>query len=250
MNYLTYGDKKNKSIVLIHGMATTALLNYERILPFLEDYYVVLVQVDGHIEENENVLVSMQAACTDVEEYIKSKLEGEVFCLGGFSMGATMAVEIAGRENIKVSRLFLDAAFLTKMGLVLTWSYKRIFWSSLNWLIKGHKVPVFILDNVMGKGNRAVIEMLFYGVKKATIYNACQEIYTYEVPAEMKRFDGKAMFIYGSNEPYPKKSAMLLKSYIPCIQIKEIKNMGHGQYIMTHPKKYAEMLINFMEGEY
>lgn len=247
MNYLTFGNKKNKSILLIHGMATTALFNYEKILPFLSDYYIVLVQVDGHIEENENVLISMKTACSEIEEYIKSELEGEVFCLGGFSMGATMAVEIAGRDSIKIGRLFLDAAFLTKMGPILTWAYKRIFWLSIDWLIKGHKVPDFILDNVMGKGNRAVIEMLFYGVKKATIYNACQEIYTYEVPDKIKKFGGKALFIYGSNEPYPKKGAKLLKDYIPVIEIKEIENMGHGQYIITHPEEYSNIILNFME---
>lgn len=56
MNYLTYGDKNNKSIVLIHGMATTAKMCYERILPFLQEYYVVLVEVDDHIPGDDRFL--------------------------------------------------------------------------------------------------------------------------------------------------------------------------------------------------
>lgn len=34
MNYLTYGNKNNKVLVFIHGMASTALLCYESILPY------------------------------------------------------------------------------------------------------------------------------------------------------------------------------------------------------------------------
>lgn len=246
MNYLTYGDKNNKSIVLIHGLATTATLCYERILPFLQDYYVVLVEVDGHTPGNDSTLVSIADACSDIERYIKTELCGKVYCLGGFSMGGTMAIEIMGRGNVNIDHVFLDAAFITKMGPVLTKMYSFIFWSAINWLIKGHSVPKFIMDVMMGKDNRAVIDMLYMGVKKETIYNACQYVYTYSIPENAKDFSGKILFIYGSNEPYPRKGATLLKKCFPGAQTKEIEGMGHGQYIMVNSKGYAEELLNFL----
>ncbi len=50
MNFLCFGDKNNKSILFIHGMASTAMLCYEPILKRLSDYYVILAEVDGHSE--------------------------------------------------------------------------------------------------------------------------------------------------------------------------------------------------------
>lgn len=246
MNYLTYGDKNNKSIVLIHGMATTAKMCYERILPFLQEYYVVLVEVDGHIPGDDRPLISLADACTDVERYIEDELGGEAYCLGGFSMGGTMATEIMARGNVNIECVFLDAAFLTKMGPMLTRLYKFIFWSAISWLIKGHSVPKFMMDIMMGKDNSAVIDMLYTGVKKETIYNVCQDVYTYSIPEKIKDFSGKVLFIYGSNEPYPRKGAALLKKSFQGLQTKEIEGMGHGQYIMVNPKEYAEELLTFL----
>ena len=50
MNFLCFGDKSKKSILFIHGMASTAMLCYEPILKRLSDYYVILAEVDGHSE--------------------------------------------------------------------------------------------------------------------------------------------------------------------------------------------------------
>jgi len=249
LKYLTYGDKRKKSIVLIHGMATTAPLCYERIIPYLDYYYVVLVQVDGHIEGDFAPLLSVEDACTDIERYITTELGGNVFCLSGFSMGGTMAVEIAGRGNVGIEKLFIDAAFLTQMGTGQKWLYKRIFWSSIKWLSMGFGIPDFLLDAVMGEDNRAVIQMLYKGVCKKTIYNACEYVYTYSIREEMRNYSGDAMFIYGQNEPYPRRSAALLKSFLPSLQINEIRNMGHGQYLFSQPEQYANLLLDFMEGK-
>ena len=70
MNYLTYGNKQNKAIVLIHGMASTALLCYEPILKYLENYYIVLVEVDGHSKNVKGDLLSLKDCCDAIEKYI------------------------------------------------------------------------------------------------------------------------------------------------------------------------------------
>ena len=111
MNCLTYGNKKDKAIVLIHGMASTALLCYEPILKYLENYYIVLVEVAGHSENVKGNLLSRKDCCDDIEKYINENLDGHIHGLCGFSMGATMAVELIGRGNISVDKTVLDAAF-------------------------------------------------------------------------------------------------------------------------------------------
>lgn len=246
MNFLTYGDKSKPAILFIHGMASTALLCYEPILRYFEDYYVVLAEVDGHSDQCDELL-DLSDNCSEIEKYVADNLHGRLFCLSGFSMGGTMAVEIAGRGKIDISKLHLDAAFLTKMG-ILTKPYEFVFCKAIAWMIKGKKIPRFLMDSFMGKDNRSVAEMLYTGVTPGSIKSACEFIYKYDMPENMRKFKGDTVFWYGENEAYPKKSAVLLKKYLPDMKIKVFPGMGHGQYLHEHSKEYAMELNAFLRA--
>lgn len=55
------------------------------------------------------------------------------------------------------------------------------------------------------------------------------------------------MFWRGSKEQYPRKSAALLKKYLPDLTDVEIENMGHGQYLHEHSEEYAGKLIEYLQ---
>ena len=250
MNYLTYGDKNNKPIVLIHGMATTALTCFGPMLDYLEDYYVVLVQVDGHIPGNDGVLTSFNEACADIERYIQTEFGGRVYCIGGLSMGASMTVEILGRNNIKADYVFIDAAFIVKMGPVMSRVYTSLFVFFSEWIKKGHAIPKFVYDKIydsmFGKGNRGIVNDFYKDIKKETIKTVCGFVYNYSMHDEIKNYDGKAIFIYGEHEPYARKGAKLLKSYLPSLEIKEFEGMGHGQLLHSFPVEWVDELLSIL----
>ena len=245
MNFLTFGDKENQSVMFIHGMASTAKLCYGPLLEYLKDYYVILAEVDGH-SDSLGELESLADNCTEIENFIIENLNGELYCLSGFSMGGTMAVEIVGRGNVSISKVLLDAAFLTKMG-VLTKLYEEIFCKGISRMQRGKKIPKPLMDFIMGKDNNSVVEMLYPGVTSKTITSACEYVYKYEIPEKIKEYTGPVEFWYGSNELYPKKSAALLKKYLPQLKETMFENMGHGQYLHEHSAKYAEKIIDYMK---
>ncbi len=246
MNFLCFGNKNNKSILFIHGMASTAILCYEPILKQLSDYYVILAEVDGHSEQTEE-LVSLGKNCDEIENYIINNLSGNLYCLSGFSMGATMAVEIIGRGNINVTKTHLDAAFLTKMGL-LAEPYQYVFCKAIKRIQNGKVIPKFMMDAVMGKDNNSVIEMLYQKITSNTIKRACEFVYKYSIPENIRNYKGTVLFWRGSNELYPRKSAALLKRYLPDLIDVEIENMGHGQYLHEHSEEYARKLIEYLQS--
>ncbi len=244
MKFLTFGDKKKNSILFIHGMASTAMLCYGPILKYLEDYYVVLAEVDGH-SDGLGELTSLGKNCSEIENFVAENLSGRLYCLSGFSMGATMAVEIIGRGNIVVDKVHLDAAFLIKMGF-LAKPYTFVFCKAIGRMKKGKSIPKFLMDSVMGKGNNSVAEMLYGGVTSNTIRNSCAFVYTYHIPDHIRNYTGSVLFWRGENERYPKKSAALLKTYIPTLADVEFENMGHGQYLHEHSADYAKRLIEYL----
>jgi len=246
MNFLCFGDKNNKSILFIHGMASTAMLCYEPILKQLSGYYVILAEVDGHSERT-GELVSIENDCDEIENYIADNLSGSLYCLSGFSMGATMAVEIIGRGNVTVAKTHLDAAFLTKMGF-LTKPYEYIFCKAIKRMQSGKTIPKLIMDAVMGKDNNSIVEMLYPNITSNTIKNACEFVYRYSIPENIRNYKGTVLFWRGSNEQYPGKSVALLKKYLPAIIDVEIENMGHGQYLHEHSDEYARKLVEYLQS--
>ena len=246
MNFLSFGDKNNQSILFIHGMASTAMLCYEPILKMLPDYHVILAEVDGHSERT-GELISVENDCDEIEHYILDNLSGHLYCLSGFSMGATMAVEIIGRGNVNVAKTHLDAAFLTKMGL-LSRPYEYVFCKAIKRIQNGKAIPKFMMDAVMGRDNRSVIEMLYQNITPNTIKCACEFVYQYSIPENIKNYKGTVLFWRGSNEQYPRKSAALLKKYLPTMMDVEIEHMGHGQYLHEHRDEYASKLIEYLQS--
>jgi hypothetical protein len=55
------------------------------------------------------------------------------------------------------------------------------------------------------------------------------------------------VFWHGSSELYPRKSAKLLKEYLPQMQVEVFRGFGHGQFLNEHPDEYLQKLKKFMK---
>ena len=248
MNFITFGNRNNKSILFIQGLASTADLCFKPLLPYLQDYFVIFCELDGHYGTDPKDLTSMEETINSIESYILNELKGSVYGLCGFSMGGTIAVELIGRGNISASKVLLDAAITAELGLMarpLTCAF--IIGTSR---IKNKKpIPKFLLDKIMGKDNLSVIEMMYPKISKNTIKNACKFIYHYKVPENLSKFSNPIMFWRGSEEPIPAKSEKILREYLPQMKTEVFEGMGHGQFLHDHPKEYAEKLKIFLENK-
>lgn len=99
------------SLLLIHGMANTSDL-FDPLLQYLKDYYVIVVELDGHSAKEKGTFISVSDAAEKIERYVKENIEGRLFGLLGFSLGGTIATELISRRKIEVDRTVLDAAFV------------------------------------------------------------------------------------------------------------------------------------------
>lgn len=247
MNYLEYGPEDGKAVMLVHGLCSTAEQCYGPIVgPLVEaGYRVVLVEVDGHSDRVPGDLVSLPACCRDIEEYVDRNLDGRLHCLGGFSMGATMAVEIVGRGNLDIGRAYPDAPLTLQLG----WRapvFEFLFMYGTKWLERGWPVPKPLLASVMGKGNVSVVEMLYPRTSLRTIRNACDYLYHYDVPRGLACFKGPFKVVHGDREPYPTRSVELLRAYLPQLEENVYPGLGHGQQLHEHPQEYAQELLEFL----
>ena len=155
---------------------------------------------------------------------MKREFDGRLDGLLGFSLEGTIAVELLSRGNIEVYRTILDAAFNIRMG-IMTYPYKWLFQGSIWCIKKGIRIPGPLVESVMGKGNSGILDTLYRGVTIRSIGNACLSVYKYDMKERISKYKQPIIFWHGSNEPYPFKSARLLKRYLPQMEEKVFDNM-------------------------
>ena len=247
MRFLTHGEKENRALMLIHGMANTSDL-FDPLLAYLKDYYVIVCELDGHSRNEAGEFVSVKEAAQKIEKYVNDNLNGRLYGLLGFSLGGTIATEVISRGNIEVDRTILDAAFVIKMG-IMTYPFKWIFQGSIWSIKKNIHVPKPLVESIMGKGNSGIVDTLYKDVSLKSVGNAALSCYTYTIKDGIRDYHNPIVFWYGENEPYPVKSAKLLKKYLPQMKKRVYKGLGHGQMLHEHTSTYAKRIKEFLEDE-
>jgi pimeloyl-ACP methyl ester carboxylesterase len=247
MVFDTYGDSALPSLLLIHGMANTAQLCYGPVIPYLahSDYHVILCELDGHTDKEPGLFVSIADQCEKIERYVTEHLGGRLYALAGFSMGATIAVELMARHRIAIEKVVLDAAWCVQLG-PLAPLYTKIFCWALGRLQAGKPIPDFLIECSMGKGNAGIVGTFYKNIALSSIRNACRDVYGYKISDELSDFQGQVAFWHGSREPYPTKTAALLKRYLPQMQVEVFPGLGHGQFLRQKPEEYASKLKSFL----
>jgi len=247
MNVLEYGKENGKSILFVHGMASTALLCYEPLLAYLKDYHVILVELDGHSDTVNDTFTTIDQQCEEIEAWVNTHMNGTVDCLSGFSLGAAICVRLLERRNISAGKVLLDAPFTVHMGMK-RFVFRPLFSKGILLMQKNVWIPKSVIYSMMGEGNDSSREILNQTVSQKSLRNACTEVYTYRIRKSLAAYENPVFVWYGEYEPYPKQSAELLKTYLPQLVTEEFPHMGHGQFLHEHPHAYAEKLIEFIKS--
>lgn len=246
MKFLTYGNKEGKSLLFIHGLASSADLCFGRILPYLKEYYVILVELDGHCQSDLNDLENMGDEISQIENYILKDLKGDLYGICGFSMGGTLAVDLISRGNISVEKVILDAPITAELGWK-AYPYTQAFIIGTYMIKKSIPIPKFMLDWFMGKDNESIIKMTYLNISKRTIKNVCKYIFHYKINDNLRNFHKPVLFLRGSHEQVPEISQENLIKYLPQMKVEIFEGLGHGQYLHDHPESYARKLKAFLK---
>lgn len=125
MRFVDYNTESEKTLMMLPGMATTVHTCFNKVIPYLRDYHIILCELDGHYD-NSPLFESIEKTCEQIEEYIKQNHLGKLNAILGFSLGGTIVVELISRNNIEFDNVILDAAFCRKNGYSSTDLYSHI----------------------------------------------------------------------------------------------------------------------------
>ncbi|MCH5193343.1 MAG: alpha/beta hydrolase [Oscillospiraceae bacterium] len=252
MIFHTFGNKDNRSVILVHGVLTPWQIWEKQISVLKEKYYVIVPALDGHIEDRTSEYISAENEAEQIEKYINDELDGTAHALCGLSMGGVIANRVFERNKIKINRLVLDGAPLIKISSLsnkfMTVSYKSIIHKSKSRDSK--TLENFKRDFLPEKFLEPYLKFADT-MSDSTVENMIDSVCTIVPHPRENTGNTKIMFLHGTkgNEVYSKRTADMMKQYYPDMTVKCFKGYKHAELAIYKPDEWLETVEPFISAE-
>lgn len=248
MKFHTFGDEKNRVMILLHGMLNPWQIWEDAAAYFSKEYYVIVPELDGHTEQEKSSFVSVEEEAETLRKYVIENFDGKISALCGLSMGGRIAAILAGMPGIFVDALVLDGAPLQPLpGLV-----RKMIKSSYRMVIKKSKSrDVKILDRA--KKEFLPERYLDDYLKVADHMN--EEDIPRIIDSVFQPFDFKTygehvriLFLHGTkgNERVSAKAAKCMKEANPQTEIRCFQGYAHAQLASFEINQWIQKVAAFL----
>ena len=250
MLFNTFGHPSNKTLLLVHGLGVSYQV-FDALIGCLQPRYrIIAVQVDGFLIDDENkpvssVFTSIDDQVDQLVEHIRTTYDGHLDAAYGLSMGGCIVGKLQERADITIDHVILDAAPLVPLP---RWSidplrYYQSFnvWCSYHmssffkWLFRSHYFDT-LLDEL------AKVYPSGYG---RAVRDAYKSIYTSRLE-QVRSAD--VHYWYGQHEAFVAKYMFRhLETLAPHCHVTYFPRMQHGQLVIDHPDRVAQLLVEIVE---
>ncbi|MEX1307299.1 MAG: alpha/beta hydrolase, partial [Eubacteriales bacterium] len=115
MLYHHFGDKNKPPLVLLHGGGISCWMWEPQIEKLKEDFHIIAPIIDGH-DIDEGLFSTISDAADRLIAYINDVLDGHIFALCGFSLGAQIALEVLSKRPSIANFAIIESALTEPMG--------------------------------------------------------------------------------------------------------------------------------------
>lgn len=245
MKFHTFGDVRNKTVVLIHGVLTPWQIWQKQIDYFSQKYYVIVPALDGHIEEEESEYISVKDEANKIAEYLQGQ---DIYAVCGLSMGGAIAYTLFESRRLNIENLILDGAPLVPVGKIptriMTNSYKSI-------IAKSKKRDPKVLENFKKDflPEKYLDSFLKFAdtMTDTTIENMITSVFSTKIQSSGNS-NTKILFMHGTkgNEVVSQKAAKKLKEVYPQTVIKCFKGLKHAELAIYKEDEWINTVSIFI----
>ena len=218
INYLDYGNKNGKAIVLLHGWGQNIEMMNMLGKPFEKDFRIIVIDFPGFGNSDEPKEVMGVGEYTSVVEKMLIKLNIDSPILIGHSFGGRVAVKFASRN--KTDRVIL-------LSPALRGHDKKSLNSKFLKFLK--KVPIlkeledWAKNHIGSRDYKAASPMM----KKVLV-----KVVTEDLSQDAKKIKAPVILIYGDNDAeVPQEDTLLYEKLIPDCGLILYEGCTHYAYL-------------------
>lgn len=181
MKVYTFGNRENKTLMLIPGTCCHWKKTFRYVIPLLEkEYYVLCVSFDGFDETEDTVFINMIDETEKIENYVIEHFNGKIDIVYGCSLGGSFVSLLIQRQKIHIYHGILGSSDLDQANRFIAKIQCQLVTPILYKILQTGKIPRFFqkkidkkqdeyINKMMDMFSIGTTEMSF--VKKESIYN-------------------------------------------------------------------------------
>ena len=242
-----FGNPEHPVILLIHGMGFYWEKCFAGMIGELQKkYYCIIPELAGHHNENRTEEISLEDMVYAIESQLKLHQISKIRTLYGISFGASIAVELAFRGNVKINQLVIDGAQFVNLGwmkkisaFVMAKQFKNI--------AKGKHMNAYVKGQ-LGYQNKNEIsifkKLMCENISENVLYKSAYECYRYDI-CKKGNLDCNLYYLYGEKEAFAVASKGLIQKKVNGVFLeKRFENFGHAEVLGYKPEILVDIFIS------
>jgi pimeloyl-ACP methyl ester carboxylesterase len=247
MKFKEFGDIKSPTIILLHegGLSWWSLAGTIELLK--KDYHIVAPTIDGHGEDALTTFVSIKDSADKLIHYIDEHNGGNIFALGGSTLGAQIVVEaLSQRADIARYAIIESPWVVPSKALTFLSAVTGKLLYSLNhrkWYAKIRARELCINKNQVIQFYKDISSMT-----RETLVNISTNHAGYAVSDSLKNTNATLLIILGSKE-IKKMDASIHKliDMVPKTKVFIVPGMKQGEFSLIHSTEYYYLFRHITE---
>ncbi len=241
-----FGNKSNKTIILLHG-GGVSWWSLKNIIGILElDYHIVTPIIDGHGEDGDTLFTTIEDMSNKLIAYINKHCNKKVYAICGLSIGAQIVVDILSKEKDICDYAIIESALIKplKIGNLLVKMVKIVYpLSKWKWLSKMQAKHIGLPEDSFDIFFEDACKMSLESME-----NMIRSNESFIAKESLKESNAKVAILVGEKELNAvKQSANELNTMIKNSYVFIAPNCKHGDISLRYPEEYCEIFYRLIK---
>ena len=251
MVFHEYGKENHEAIIFIHGFLAPWQVLTPQIDWFSKEYHIIVPVLDGHNPEDGSIFSTIPDAAKDISDYYVQNYGTDIFAVFGMSMGGAIASSLWMDKNLKIRKLFLEAAPLVGQPKMLSAIILKQYISLTHKTQRRHAQTLKTCEETfMPKQYMQPFLTMVDAMSDESIRNSVVSTSGFRLPADMDTTHTEIMYCYGTtlNEVLSKKSARYLKTHYKNAKIVCKEGYAHCELSLRRPLECNQLIDDFLHN--
>lgn len=247
MIFKKFGNNELPVIILLHGGGLSYWSLNQIVEKLTENYCIITPIIDGHGDAGESLFISIEDSANKLIQYIDTECNGQVFAIGGLSIGAQIVVEALSKRESIAKYAILESALVypIKGTAMMTTPTYKLFYGLVKkkWFAKIQSKTLFVPEDMFDKYYEDSCK-----ISKQSLINITLSNGSYTLKETIRNTKAKVLIMVGEKElKIMIKSAKKLKEYIPGSELYVAKGLGHGEISLVYHDLYRKVITDFFD---
>ena len=248
MEFLEFGDKSKRKIILIHGFQCPYQVWDKYIEHYKNDFHIIVPILPGHNPNLNEDFISFSDTAKELEDYLISRYGKNVYAVYGMSMGGVLTATLWQNRILNIAKVIFDGSPLVSVNSLVKNIMLRFYLNVTHKSQQRDKKTLEQSKNICPEEHLEFFLQVLDNMSDTSITNSISSVASYKLPTNLDAIHTGIFYFHGTapNEMLAKKTAKYISKYYSNATIICFKGKAHCENSLFHPEVMIKELDNLL----